>query len=147
MSGDAATYRAIIAAVSAGNITGLDQLIGPDLVDHNAVPGQPAGLEGFKYWALSARSAFPDLTGTVEDTLAEDDKVAGRVTYRGTHLGSFVGMPGTGSRVEFSAFHIVRFSAGLAVEWWGTADILGALLQAGATVGPPAGPDLPAATA
>jgi predicted ester cyclase len=140
-----ATYRAIIAAVSAGDLDRLDQLIAHDLVDHNPAPGQPPGLDGFKHWANSARLAFPDLTGSVEDTLADDDKIAGRVTWHGSHRGDLAGVPGTGARVQFSAFHIVRFSAGLAVEWWGTADLLGALVQAGATVSLPSARDVPAA--
>lgn len=134
----AATYRAIIAAVSNDQLEQLDQLVAPDLVDHNASPGQPAGRDGFKAWAEAAREALPDLTGTVEDTLGgndnDNDKVAGRVTWRGSHRGLLAGVPGTGVRVEFCAFHIVRFRDGMAVEWWGTADILGALLQSGATI-------------
>ena len=114
----------------------MDALIAPTFVDHNPVAGQPSGPEGFKYWARSARGAFPDLSGTVEDVLVDGDKVAGRVTWRGTHRGNFVGVPGTGSTVEFSAFHIVRFARGRAMEWWGTADLLGALAQTGARVLP-----------
>lgn len=68
------------------------------------------------------------------DLIAEGDRVAGRVTYRATHRGPFVGVPATGRRVEFEAFHIVRFARGRAVEWWGTADIFGALIQVGAEV-------------
>jgi len=125
-------YRAIIKAVSDDALHTLDAFIAPDLVDHNAIPGQPAGCEGFKYWARSARRAFPDLTGTVEDVLTDGDKLAGRVTWRGRHRGDLVGVAGTGDKVEFPAFHIVRFSQGRAVEWWGTADLLGALVQVGA---------------
>ena len=143
---NSSTYRAIIQAVSDDALHTLDTFIAPDLVDHNAQPGQPAGCEGFKYWARSARRAFPDLTGTVEDVLTDGDKVAGRVTWRGRHRGDLMGVAGTGDKVEFPAFHIVRFSKGRAVEWWGTADLLGALVQVGARlvgpseVGPPVGP-------
>jgi len=135
------TYRAIIDAISGSDLDLLDNLVASDLVDHNVVPGQPAGLVGFKYWASLARSAFPDLTATVEDTLTDNDKVAGRVSYRGTHRGDFVGVSATGVRVEFSAFHLVRFAEGLAVEWWGTADLLGALIQTGASIAPPEADD------
>lgn len=57
--------------------------------------------------------------------------------WRGNHRGHFMGVPGTGVDVEFSAFHVVRFAGGLAVEWWGTPDLLGALVQVGATVTAP----------
>lgn len=133
------TYRSIVQAVSEGRLDTLDRFMAADLLDHNPAPGQPAGLPGFKFWATTARRAFPDLRGTVEDTVAAGDKVAGRVTWTGTHRGELLGVPGRGSEVEFPAFHIVRFDAGLAVEWWGTADLLQALMQVGATVSPPSG--------
>jgi predicted ester cyclase len=128
------SYTAIIAAISARDDRRLDRLIAEDVIDHNPAPNQPPGLAGFKYWAATAYEAFPDLTGTVEDILVEGEKVAGRVTWRGTHQGRFVGVAGTGKVVEFPAFHIVRFANNRAVEWWGTADLLGALTRVGATV-------------
>ena len=64
-----ATYAAIIAAVSAGDDAALDHLLVEDFVDHNPVPGQPAGRAGFAYWAASARTALAGLQGTIEDTL------------------------------------------------------------------------------
>jgi predicted ester cyclase len=60
------------------------------------------------------------------------------VVWRGTHGGVFLDVPATGAAVAFRAFHIIRFRAGRAVEWWGTADLLGALTQLGARVTPPA---------
>ena len=136
-TGNAAAYRSIIDAVSTGHIDLLDGLIAEELVDHNPVPGQPAGRAGFVYWAETARKAFPDLAGSVDDTIATGAKVAGRVTWRGTHVGPFVGVPGTGLSLQFEAFHIVQFERHLATQWWGTADLLGALLQTGARVLPP----------
>ena len=131
-------YERIIAAISTGDEPTLDELIDENVVDHNPAPGQPPGRDGFKYWMASARTAFPDLVGEVEDTIVEGDAVAARVTWRGTHGGLFVGVPGTGTTVAFAAFHIVRFRAGRATEWWGTADLLGALTQLGAKVTAPA---------
>jgi predicted ester cyclase len=128
-------YLAVIAAVSAGDDAALDELMAENLIDHNPAPGQPPGRAGFKYWAASARDAFPDLTGVVEDTVVEGNKVAARVTWRGTHQGVFAGVAGTGVAVEFAAFHIVRFAEGLAAEWWGTADLLTAMRQVGVTDG------------
>lgn len=132
-----ATYRAIITAISQDDLQALDQYLAPDLVDHNALPTQPAGLAGFRSWARSARGAFPDLSGTVEDVLSDGDKVAGRVTWRGSHLGDVMGMHATGRTVAFPAFHVVRFSRGLGAEWWGTADLLGVLIELGGQVLPP----------
>jgi steroid delta-isomerase-like uncharacterized protein len=127
-------YRRIVDAISLGDADHLEELLAPDLVDHNPIPNQAPGRDGFMQWMAAARTAFPDLRGTVEDVVAEGDLVAARTTWEGTHLGEFVGVDPTGTRVSFAAFHLVRFSAGRAVEWWGTADLLGALQQLGATI-------------
>ena len=131
------SYEAIIAAVAAADDDVLDQLIATDLVDHNPVPGQEPGRAGFKYWVATVHNAFPDISGVVEDTVVQGDKVAARVTWRGSHRGAFAGVPGTGAAVELQAVHIVRFADGRAIEWWGTADLFGALQQVGASVVPP----------
>ena len=127
-------YRQLIAAVGTGSEDVVDDLLSPDFVDHNPVPGQPPGPDGFKLWMRGARSAFPDLLGTVEDVVSDSHRVAGRVSYRGTHRGDFLGIPATGRAVEFEAFHIVRFRDRQIVEWWGAADLLGALQQLGAGI-------------
>src|ERR687898_2331088 len=129
-------YRRIIEAVNAGDSDALDALFTADMVDHNPIPGQVPGLAGFKQWMATARRSFPDLRGTVEHVLAEGDLVAGRVTWRGTQAGAFVGVAPTGRFVAFEAYHIARFEGGKVVEWWGTADIFGALVQLGATPAP-----------
>ena len=132
-----ATYAAIIAAVGVGDNAAFDRLLVDDFVDHNPVPGQPTGRAGFAYWAASARTAFAGLRGTVEDSLVDGDKLAGRTTWRGTHAGPFLGVSATGRKIQFAAFHIVRFADGHAAEWWGTGDLLTALLQLGAVIRPP----------
>ena len=131
------TYQAIVGAVAASDTHALDHLIAEDIVDHNAVPGQAAGRAGIKYWVTVMHDAFADLTGVVEDTVVEGDKIAARVTWRGTHRGDFVGIPGTGVPVTMQSVQILRFTEGLASEWWGTADIFGVLRQVGASVAPP----------
>ena len=130
-------YRGVIAAVGDGDLTALDVLMAPDVIDHNPMPGQNPGVAGFKQWASAVRSSFPDLRGTVETVLADGDLVAGHVIWRGTQHGSFLGVPPSGRRVDIRAFHVVRLSGGRIVEWWGTADLLGALEQLGARVVPP----------
>jgi steroid delta-isomerase-like uncharacterized protein len=129
-------YRRIIEAVNAGDFDALDALFAADVPDHNPVPGQVPGLTGFKQWMATARRSFPDLRGTVEHLLAEGDLVACRVTWRGTQAGPFAGVSPTGQSVAFEAYHIVRFEGEKAAEWWGTADIFGALAQLGALPAP-----------
>ena len=131
-----AAYRRIIEAVNAGDFDALDALFAADMVDRNPVPGQVPGLAGFKQWMATARRSFPDLRGTVGHLLAEGDLVAGRVVWRGTQAGPFAWAAPTGQPVAFEAYHVVRFEDGKAAEWWGTADIFGALAQLGALPAP-----------
>ena len=127
-------YEAIIEAVVAADEDGLERLIAEDIVDHNAVPGQGSGREGIVYWMTMMHDVFADLTGIVEDTVVEGDKIAARVTWHGTHQGDFVGVPGTGTQVAMQSVQILRFTDGMASEWWGTADVFGVLGQLGARV-------------
>ena len=132
------SYQAIIGAVAAADHDALDRLIDEDIIDHNAVPGQVAGRAGIKYWVTMMHEAFADLTGVVEDTVVEGDKIAARVTWHGTHRGDFVGVPGNGVPVTMQSVQILKFTDGLASEWWGTADVFGVLRQVGASVAEPA---------
>ena len=129
-----AVYRRAIEAISRGDAAALEQLLAPDVVDHNPMPDQSPGVEGFKQWMSAARASFPDLAGTIEDLVAEGDRIVGRVTWRGTQTGPFVGVGPTGKTVSFTAIHIVRLVDGRIAEWWGVADLLGALEQVGASV-------------
>jgi predicted ester cyclase len=132
-----AACRRLIAAVGSGREDVVDDLLGPDLVDHDPVPGQPPGPDGFTLWMREAPSAFPDLVGIVEDVVTGSQRVAGRVRYRGTHEGDFLGVPATGRPVAFEAFHILRSRGREIVEWWGAADLRGARQQIGAGITPP----------
>ena len=129
-------YCRVIEAVSAGDITALDDLMHPDMVDHNPMPNQPPGRAGFKAWMAAVRSSFPDFSAVVQTVLGEGDLVAGHVIWRGTQRGPFLGLPVTNRPVSVKAFHIVQFSDELTVEWWGTADLLGAAQQLDAQIVP-----------
>jgi steroid delta-isomerase-like uncharacterized protein len=115
--------------VNAGNLAGLDAFISDDLVDHNAAPGQAPGLEGFRQSLNRLRTAFPDLNITVNDLVAEGDKVSDRLTIRGTQRGAFLGVPPSGRQVSFESMHIYRFDEGKIVEVWHIEDRLGLLQQ------------------
>jgi predicted ester cyclase len=77
------------------------------------------------------RQAFPDSYFTVEDMIAEGDKVATHKTFHGTHEGEFMGMPPTGRRVSMELIDIVRISEGRVVEHWSMGDNLGMMQQLG----------------
>ena len=124
-------YRRVFDAVNRGDEAALDDLLTEGVLDNNPISGQEPGVAGFKQWMRYVRTAFPDVHVTVEDTLSQGDRVAGRVTWRGTHEGPLAGVAASGKPVQFTAIHIVRFESGKAAEWWGVADLLGALQQIG----------------
>lgn len=121
-----------------GNLAAVDKYIAADYVEHQTMPGQAPGVEGFKQLITALRTAFPDLHITVEDMVVEGDKVAVRSTARGTQKGEFMGIAPTGKSVSMTAIDILLFKDGKAVEHWGNEDDLGLLQQLGAAPAPPA---------
>jgi predicted ester cyclase len=115
----------------------LDEVFDPDLVDHFAPPGTPGGPEGARQTLGMFLTAFPDLHFTVEDLIAEGDKVVARVTMSGTQQGAFMGVPPTGKHVTITGIDINRFVGGKSVEHWVEMDALGMMQQLG--VIPPPG--------
>ena len=101
---------------SAGNIDAIDELCSPEFVNHSAPSGMPPNREGVKQVTAMFRQAFPDSYFTVEDMIAEGDKVATHKTFHGTHEGEFMGMPPTGRRVSMELIDIVRIFEGRVVE-------------------------------
>ncbi len=76
-------------------------------------------------------SAFPDIHLTIDDMVAEGDKVAVRITMTGTHKGEFMGIPPTNKKVTIWAINIYRIAGGKIVEELGKADTLGLMQQLG----------------
>jgi steroid delta-isomerase-like uncharacterized protein len=104
----------------------------PDFVAH--VPGAPGPLnsEAWVGFVSSFADAFPDLRLTVEDVVANEDRTAARVTFRGTHHGDFQGVPATGRSVTFTSIEFNRMADGKIAEHWVELDLLGLLQQLGA---------------
>ena len=117
--------------MNRGNVSLIDEFSGPNFVDHSAPPGVPPTNEGFKGFVSAFRAAFPDLHYTLEDSIAEGDRVVQRATATGTMKGDFQGMPASGKSATWSEIHITRFENGKAVEHWGVVDQLGMLAQLG----------------
>ncbi len=82
------------------------------------------------------RASFPDLTCSVDDMIAEGDKVVTRWTIRGTHQGDLMGIPPTGKRIEVSGITMHPFVDGKIVEGWTNVDMLGMLQQLGVVPAP-----------
>jgi steroid delta-isomerase-like uncharacterized protein len=116
---------------SAGNIDAIDELCSPEFVNHSAPPGVPSNCEGVKQLTAMFRQAFPDSYFTVEDMIAEGEKVATRKTFHGTHQGTFMGIPPTGQQVSIGLIDVVRVADGKVVEHWSMGDNLGMMQQLG----------------
>ncbi len=114
----------------------IDQVIAPDFVNHTAPPGVPPTREGGRQLMALFRAAFPDGHMTIEDMLAEGDKVVTRKTFHGTHQGEFMGIPPTGRQVAIQVIDIVRVVEGQVVEHWNAVDNLGLLQQLGVIPAP-----------
>ena len=96
------------------------------------------GPEDVKRFMGEFRSAFPDIHSTIEDQIAEADKVVTRWRIRGTHQGEFRGIAPTGEEMEINGIGIFRFSEGKVVESWDNFGQLGVMRQLGG-VPPPEG--------
>lgn len=121
--------------LNKGNVDIIDEILDPSFVPHGEAMGlDPSALdrrEAMKQGILLTRSGVPDLVVTVEDTVAEEDKVVTRLTYHGTHTGSLGGLAPTGRRITFTAIAINRFVNGRIVERWFNSDELGMMRQMG----------------
>jgi steroid delta-isomerase-like uncharacterized protein len=113
-----------------------DELFAAHLVDHSVPPGLPQTREGTKQVATLYWSAFPDLHLTIEDQIAEGDKVVTRWTARGTHTGQLMGVPPTGKPMVVTGIRIDRLLGGKIVETWAEIDQLGMLQELGAIPAP-----------
>ncbi len=123
--------RMVDEVANGGRVDLIDELIAPDFVDHSAPPGVPPTRDGAKALMAMLRSAFPDLHATVEDVVAEADKVVQRTRASGTMRGEFMGMPPSGKSATWDQIHILRFEDGKEVEHRAVSDQLSLLTQLG----------------
>ena len=122
---------------STGDLSLRDEFLGADYRGHMAGAEQPIDRDGWTGWFQGFRTAFPDARFTVEDLIAEGDRVAARLTMRGTHLGPMNGVPATGRAVVVTGMSIERVANGRIVEGWNQNDALGLLGQLGLLPPPP----------
>jgi steroid delta-isomerase-like uncharacterized protein len=117
---------------STGDETVADEVLGAEVLFHGTVgDGELRGIEAIKAFVAGYRRAFPDAVSTVEDQVAEGDKVVTRWRARGTHQGPLGGLPATGREFEMTGVTIERFAAGKIVEVWVARDEPGFLRQLG----------------
>jgi len=115
---------------SRGDLDAANELLAPDFVLHVPLPCAP-GIKGINEVIFACRAAFQDLHVTVEDMVAEGDRVAARFTARGIHMGAFMGLPPTGKPIAMTGMEIFRLENGKIAELWGEANLLGLMQQLG----------------
>jgi steroid delta-isomerase-like uncharacterized protein len=124
---------------SRWNFAVVDEIFSPEFIGHEMPPGMPRGPEGIRQFYGGIRAGLPDVQLTVEDMIAEGDKVVVRWRARATHKGPFLGIPATGKAVSFTGIAIYRLSKGKAVERWVEVDLLGLAGQLRPAAPPPGG--------
>src|SRR5918998_1224280 len=110
-----------------GDEAALEELLDPDFVDHDALPGQSPDREGHRQILAAFRHAFPDLNVTTEDIVAEGDRVVSRWTAHGTHQGDLMGVAPTSNEETIKGIDVLRVAGGRIVERWAQFNDLGVM--------------------
>jgi steroid delta-isomerase-like uncharacterized protein len=120
-----------------GNLDVIDEYVAPGNNGHDpAEPELIRGPDGFRAFIQKYLAGFPDARITVEDQIAEGDKIATRWTGRGTNTGEIAGIPATGKEATVTGLTISRIEGGQVIEDWTTWDTLGMLVQLGVVPAP-----------
>ncbi len=115
-----------------GKMDAVGEILATDYIFHEPVGGEVRGPEDFKQFVSMYRTAYPDLQFTIEDQIAEGDKVVTHWTSTGTHKGELMGISPTGVQVTVTGIVIGRIAGGKIVEDYCNWDTLGMLQQFGA---------------
>jgi len=128
-----------------GDFEAGNQFLAEDVMLHGLEADVPVALPPGRAGVIEMRRIFaramPDFTMTIDDMIAEDDKVLVRWTGAGTHTGDFLGIPATHRRASWTAMSISRIENGVMVEGWQNMDNMG--LMQGLGVLPSGSPPAP----
>jgi steroid delta-isomerase-like uncharacterized protein len=134
-----ATLRRFQDAMNTGDAERIsktiDELVEPDALIRTPLPLDATGAQALKEVFGRLHRVFPDLHVTVEDVIAEGDKVVSRNLVTGTHQGEYMGLPPTGKSVTYNEIFIFRFAGGRIAETWGVVDVFSQMRQLGAIRG------------
>ncbi|MEA2466567.1 MAG: hypothetical protein QOJ57_693 [Thermoleophilaceae bacterium] len=117
------------ALLSERDVDVLDRFFAEEFTSHNNPPGFPSGVAGVKQFFAMFRDAFPDAAVTIDELVADGDRVAVATTLTGTHQGDLMGIEPTGRTVAVTGIDIVRVDGGKIVEHRGLTDIVGLMRQ------------------
>ena len=116
------TVRRLFTAFAARDDAAMDELLAPDFVAHNMPPGCPPNAEGMKRSAALMHEGLQECQNTIEDMIAEGDKVVVRYTTRATHTGELFGVPPSSRTIKLTGIEIYRLADGRIAEYWGEYD-------------------------
>ncbi|MDD4650592.1 MAG: ester cyclase [Methanothrix sp.] len=115
---------------SRGDLKAARDLLAEDFALHVPLPCSP-GIQGIIEVISACRAAFEHIDVTLEDMVAEGDRVAARFVARGIHRGAFMGQSATGRSITMTGIEIFRIENGRIAELWGEANLLGLMRQLG----------------
>jgi predicted ester cyclase len=127
--------RVFEEGINQGKVDVFDEIIAPAYVNYNMLVPAP-GPAGLKQVIGAFTSAFPDMHITLDQVIAEGDKVATHGVMSGTHAGDFMGIPATGKSIAVTFSDIWRIENGKAVENWVQLDMMGLMQQLGVIPAP-----------
>ena len=126
--------RRWFAQLDRRDLNAVEEFLAEDYVDHNPpIPGLPPGREGVKQANRLLYAAFTEATHTIQDQIAEGDKVMTRVVVRGKFTGEFLGYSPTGQFITLEGAAVHRVAGGKLVEHWAHVDMTSFMLQIGAS--------------
>lgn len=123
-----AIVRRFVEAYNERKLDLIDDFVASNYLDHT----NKVGREGLKQLFDVGLIAFPDWHETIEDIIAEGDKVWVRLSYTGTHKGEFMGLAPTGKKITSKAVDIYRIVNGKLAEYWNVTDNVNIFRQIGA---------------
>jgi predicted ester cyclase len=116
-----ALVRRVIEHWNRRELDAYFELLAPEYVEH--LPTGDISLEQLKHYAPKFFAAFPDISITINDMVAEGDKVAVLVNWKATHQGEYMGIPPTGKKIDITVAMMIKIVGGKWVEFWNVTDI------------------------
>ncbi|MFI5170957.1 MAG: ester cyclase [Chitinophagales bacterium] len=118
--------------INEGDTVVMHLIMAENFVDHYADPALPKGIEGFQQFLTMVATAYPDVQVSVEEMIAEGDKVAVRLTVSGTQTGMLLGkIPPSGNHAVWTGIDILKIENEKITERWSERDLLGMMKQIG----------------
>jgi len=121
---------------SKGDLAAADAILHPEFALHTPLPTPGPGIEAMNNVITTCRAAFHGLHVTIDDIMADGDKVTARFTALGVHKGEFMGLPPTGKAITLTGIEIFCMKEGKIAELWGEANLMGLMQQLGILPGP-----------